>query len=256
MFSAFGVEHTYNISKMSGYGDENSSYNKVGYADNPNYGKQISPAKKGFLGIGKRPARRDTVKSHAVWEKTDRKSGTKTILNESDIHRGNETPYTGKYRKINRSISKMGPDQSSVHVNGPLKTVKNKVKRVNTGDARIPKEARTFLHGSVVRAYNESRDKKVRAAVKQAGGGALGGATGSLIGGTLVGLGAKRIGGLKNATKIGRYALSADKKQGMAIAAGAGTVGGMGSASGNYFTLKNTKKTKKYKFSGSGEYDD
>lgn len=101
MISAFGVDHgNYTISKLSGYsGEDGSSYERVGYANNPNYGKMVQKPKKGFLGIGKKPARYDTRQHEAVWEKRT-KTGQKTIHLDSGLARGGDPTYSGKYKRF------------------------------------------------------------------------------------------------------------------------------------------------------------
>jgi hypothetical protein len=157
-------------------------------------------------------------------------------------------------------ISKMGPDQSSVHVNKPLGIANKYVQDVNTGNKKVPKKAYPFLHASVVRAYDDSRAHKVKAATKQAGAAAVGGAAGSLAGLTAVALAGKKVPGLRSATqlknvralkripKVRNMTITSERKIGLASGIGAGAVGGTSGAASNYYALENTKKNKKYKF--------
>jgi hypothetical protein len=151
-------------------------------------------------------------------------------------------------KKKAAAISKMSPDQSSVSVKKPLKTVSSAYKKINTGDTKVPKEARTFMSGSVIRAYNESRDNKIRAAGKQMAGAAAGGLTGGTLGTIAGAIAAKKIKGINSASKIFGRTISADKKMGYAASTAGGLGAGVGGASANYATLQSTKKNKKYKF--------
>jgi len=145
-------------------------------------------------------------------------------------------------------ISKMDPGSTDMHVNRPIGTANKYVQTINTGNKKVPKKAYPFLHASVVRAYDDTRAHKVRAATKQAGAASIGGAAGSLAGLTAVSLAGKRVPALRNSSKILGRTLTSERKIGLAAGVGAGAVGGTGGAAANYYALENTKKNKKYKF--------
>lgn len=150
------------------------------------------------------------------------------------------------------NISKMGPDASDVHSKKNLNVVSRKVKRITTGDAKIPKAAYFVTPGSVIRAYDDSRAHKVKAAGKQYVSAAGGGLAGTIAGGAAAAIAMKKVPGIKRfagkATKIGRVNISADKKAGALGAMGASMGAGVGTSSANLASLQHTKRDPQYKF--------
>lgn len=86
------------VSKLSGYGDDTHSWSRVGYVDNPNYGKVLRPATKGFLGMGKRPAMTDNFRQNAIWEK--RENATRRVVGYERDAAGTNVPYKGPYARF------------------------------------------------------------------------------------------------------------------------------------------------------------
>jgi hypothetical protein len=112
MTNPFGVEHGV-VSKVQDFeaGDGKHVYTKEGYIPNPNYGKVKKPARKGFLGIGKRPAVVDRQEAkHLVWAKrpVQRKSGKIKYGSSLGVYADNDfkTPYSGKYNPLKSQVSK------------------------------------------------------------------------------------------------------------------------------------------------------